>query len=354
VVVRQTKFIILFCLLFGSKIAFSQSSGSILKRKLTFQVQDQRLEDVLLGIANEGGFSFSYNPDLMPVDSLISLNVENSSVKTVLNVLLGKELELRISGNHLVILKTQYTSGSLSSTAESGAKTYIVDGYLQNNQTGEYIASVTVYDVNRLHSATSDENGYFSLEIRAKDEVIGIAIADPNFEDTTVVVLNGNQNMKIGLDPMAGLSLRGPGENSGPRRGIGTGQVNKLKVTKLMASSEGIDRSGQMEVNTYRFAQVSFLPFLGTNLKMSGMVENKVSLNILGGYNGATNGLEIGGLFNITRYHAKGFQVAGLGNVAGTETEGFQLAGIFNTNLGTVKGLQISGINNLLYLIRPH
>ena len=126
--VRQTNFLILFCLLFGSSITYSQNSGSVLKRKLTFQVEDERLEDILLGLAEEGGFSFSYNPDLMPVDSLISLNVENSSVKTVLNVLLGKELELRISGNHLVILKTQYSSKSLASTAESGSKKYTVDG----------------------------------------------------------------------------------------------------------------------------------------------------------------------------------------------------------------------------------
>ena len=115
-----------------------------------------------------------------------------------------------------------------------------------------------------------------------------------------------------------------------------------------MASKEGIAHSGKREINTNRFAQVSFAPFVGTNLKMSGVVENKLSLNILGGYNGATNGLELGGLVNITRYHSKGVQMAGIGNVTGTETVGFQVAGIFNTNLGTVRGFQVSGINNLV------
>jgi hypothetical protein len=340
--VNLNKTLLLITLLFLQLSVFAQQT--VLKRELTFQVENERLEDVLLQLAEEGGFSFSYNSDFLPVDSLINLNVENSSVKVILNVLLGEELELKISGNHLVILKTRYSS-EYSGGGASGQKNYTIDGYLQDNQTGEYIASATVYDVSRLRSATSDATGYFSLEIPVKEEVIGLAVLSDDYQDTAVVMLNGDQNLNIGMNPTGGLAPRGPGGDLGG--GVGTGQVNKLKLTKLVASQDGIDRSGTRELNTTRFAQVSFIPFVGTNLKMSGVVENKVSINILGGYNGATNGLEFGGLFNITRYHAKGVQIAGLANVAGTETKGFQMAGIFNTNLGSVNGFQLAGINNL-------
>ena len=64
---------------------------AVLKKRLNFKAEDQRLEDVLLDLAEAGGFSFAYNPDLLPVDSLISLNQENSSVKSLLNQLLGRE-----------------------------------------------------------------------------------------------------------------------------------------------------------------------------------------------------------------------------------------------------------------------
>ena len=341
---KQNKFIFLIFLLSLQITVVAQQS--VLKRKMNFEVENERLEDILLLLAEEGGFSFSYNPDFMPVDSLISLHVQNSSLKVILNSLLGEELELKISGNHLVILKTMYSGGS-DGGGSSGKRNYKIDGYLQDSQTGAYIASATVYDVNSLRSGRSDESGYFSIEIPVKDELIGLAVLSEDYQDTTLVVLNGDQNLNINMNPGNSISPRGPGGEYGTGPGSGAGRVNQLKFTRMVASQDGIDRSGQRELNTTRFAQVSFLPFLGTNLKMSGVIENKVSINILGGYNGATRGLEFGGLFNITRYHAKGVQVAGLANVAGTETEGFQMAGIFNTNLGTVKGFQLAGINNL-------
>ena len=110
-VANQIKYSLLIALFFFQLSVSAQQT--VLKRKLSFQVENQRLEDVLLQLAEEGGFSFSYNPDFLPVDSLINLNVENSSVKVILNALLGEELELKISGNHLVILKTMYSIRNL-------------------------------------------------------------------------------------------------------------------------------------------------------------------------------------------------------------------------------------------------
>lgn len=315
---------------------------AVLKKRLNFKAEDQRLEDVLLDLAEAGGFSFAYNPDLLPVDSLISLNQENSSVKSLLNQLLGRELEYKISGNLLVILKTKY-SGSQNSGTLAGKKNYTIDGYLRNAYTGEYVGNTTVYDIAGLRSTTTDSKGYFSLEIPVKEEVIAIGVASNKFEETAVVLLNKDQNLNIPVIPSKGIS-----NSTGSGIGEGAAMVNSLKVVQLFSSDQGLARSGNLFVRNYRFAQASFVPFVGTNLKMSGSVENSLSLNVLAGYNGASNGLEFGGLININRFYSQGAQIAGIGNVVGTETNGIQLAGIFNTNFGTVKGLQIAGINNLV------
>ena len=314
---------------------------AVLKKKLTFEAENERLEDVLLDLAEAGGFSFAYNPDLLPVDSLISLNVESSPVKTVLNTLLGKELEYKISGNLLVILKTRYSGGGQNTRALTTKKNYTIDGYLQNAHTGEYVSNTTVYDIGGLRSTTTNSKGYFSLEIPVKEEVIAIGVASNKFEETAIVLLNKDQNLNIPVIPSRGI-----GSTSGV--GDGAAMVDKLKVVQFVSSNQGLARSGNLNVKNYRFAQASFVPFVGTNLKMSGTVANSLSLNILAGYNGATNGLEFGGLININRFYSRGAQIGGIGNVVGTETNGVQLGGIFNTNFGTVKGLQIAGINNLV------
>ncbi|MDN5202423.1 hypothetical protein QQ008_13635 [Fulvivirgaceae bacterium BMA10] len=331
---------IFFVLLFISQGALLAQSN-ILKKKLTFKINNERFEDVLLLLAEEGGFSFSYNPALLPVDSLMSLNVENSSVRTVLTSLLGEEMELRVNGNLLVILKTKYLTNATKSL--SAKKNYTVDGYLQNSETGEFVGNAIVYDVGGLRSTTTNSQGYFSLEIPVKQEVIAITIGGREFEEKAVVLLNKDQKLNIPVIPSKGAmtSSRG-GSLEGTRR------INEMKVVQLLSSEKGLAQSQNLNLENYRFAQASFLPFLGTNLKMSGSVENKLSLNVLAGYNGATSGLELGGMLNINRFYSKGAQIAGIGNIIGTETNGVQLAGIFNTNFGTVRGVQMAGINNLV------
>jgi hypothetical protein len=79
---------------------------------------------------------------------------------------------------------------------------------------------------------------------------------------------------------------------------------------------------------------------------MSGQVVNNLSLNILGGYTGGVNGLELGGLFNLDKRNVQYLQAAGLFNVVGGNVKGLQAGGINNTVLGSVVGLQAGGISN--------
>lgn len=96
----------------------------------------------------------------------------------------------------------------------------------------------------------------------------------------------------------------------------------------------------------YRTSQVSLVPFIGTNHKMSGNVINDYSFNIFGGYSLGVRKLEIGGLFNLVRVNTGGAQFAGLFNDVGGEMKGVQFAGIFNGNHGTASGAQFAGILN--------
>ena len=97
-----------------------------------------------------------------------------------------------------------------------------------------------------------------------------------------------------------------------------------------------------------RLAQVSLLPNIGTNMKMSGLVENRFSLNIFAGYALGVNGIEVGGLVNSDRKDVRGFQLGGLGNVVGGTTSGVQIGGLFNNNRKNMVGLQMAGISNVI------
>lgn len=92
--------------------------------------------------------------------------------------------------------------------------------------------------------------------------------------------------------------------------------------------------------------QLSFITPIGTNGLEFNQVENKISINILGGHHGGLDGVEFGGYVNSIRKDARGAQFAGFANSVLGEVEGAQFAGFANY-AGKLKGVQGSGFVNV-------
>ncbi len=117
--------------------------------------------------------------------------------------------------------------------------------------------------------------------------------------------------------------------------------MKKLLLTAICAIAT-LSLSAQEQ---YRGAQVSFITPVGTNGTESQHFTNGFSFNILGGYSYATEGFELGGLYNINSDHTDGVQIGGLFNMSG-KLKGLQLAGLFNTT-DDIEGVQVAGITNI-------
>jgi hypothetical protein len=328
---------LLFVLVFIG--GFAQSSRDILKRDISFEVSNERLEDVLFLISNEAKFNFSYNAAILNGDSLVTLRVVNSNVGEVLRLLLPKDIEFKVSGNHLILLS------NVDSEAKRKKTKYTIRGYIYDKASGEPLPRAAVYEVNGLISAITDEEGQYVLTVPMYYEQLGIAYSKNAFSDTVIIVEPVDQDLDIYLNPKISTTPMAPMESTPIEV---KSPVESVPIVKKIVSDKLIERSENLNVVEKRTAQVSFVPVVGTNLKMSGLVENNISLNILAGYAYGLRGFELGGLFNVNRMDVSGFQVGGLGNLTGGTTGGFQFAGLFNHNRGSLKGVQIAGINNLV------
>ncbi|MEM6377099.1 MAG: STN domain-containing protein [Bacteroidota bacterium] len=98
---------------------------------------------------------------------------------------------------------------------------------------------------------------------------------------------------------------------------------------------------------TSRLAQVSLIPFLGTNSFSSYQLTNEFSVNLLWGMNGGVQGKEFGGIANTIKEDVQGVQIAGLVNTVGDDMYGTQISGLGNITKDTVQGLQIAGLFNI-------
>lgn len=346
--------------------AFSQR---LLDKKISLSIEHQRLDQALEVISNTGDFYFSYNTNLLKKDSLVTLSVSNASVNEVLIKLFGNQLEFRESGNYIILRRAPIRVKLVTSSAQTEDKYYIVSGYVIDDQTGQKISDATVYEKDRLSVVNTNSKGYFKLRLKSKYRRASITVSKEFYEDTTVSIEpRFNQALSITLVPLdlsESTVVVGPAGIEAPESidlqipiNDSTSQIfryvkkdsftiERTALGKWFVSSrqrlQGINLKKFFVARPY---QASLVPGLSTNGRLNSQVINNFSLNVFGGYSGGTNGVEIGGLFNIDKKNAQYVQVGGLANLVGANMHGVQVAGITNTVLDSVVGVQVGGVTN--------
>jgi hypothetical protein len=323
---RNRIIIFLFVFLFCIK-AKAQDVTPPLERIISIQVSDQPSSEIVKAIGQAGGFTFSYSAKAFDKKEIKSISAQQKSVREVLEMLFEGEVLFKQKKNYVI----------LSKAAE---KEILVSGYVTDDKTGERLKAVSVYDPVSLRSAITDEYGYFQLNIdKAKSkEQLELAVQKSQYKTSSLIVSGKKSSfnsISLGIDKEKWKKFTDSVDS----------KVNRFwKLTKTSISNINLTN---IRDTLHRSWQVSFVPFVGTNHKLSGNVVNDLSLNILGGYSAGTTGAEFGGLFNIDRGDVKYAQFAGLFNLNGGITQGVQSAGLFNVNLGPTKDFQSAGLFNV-------
>jgi hypothetical protein len=340
----------------------------LLSKNISLDVNRQRLDNVLEILSNKGDFYFSYNSKIVKKDSLVSLSVRNKTVRETLGMLFNNSYEFVESGNYVIIRKMPIRMTMVTNKATVEDKIYSVSGYVFDEQSGVAINEASVYEKKQLASALTNDAGYFKLKLKSsKTSTATLFISKEFYEDTSIVIEpRHTQEITVTMTPVEKEEDKvtvAPEDYLIPDSMKAVADtvsktalppVDSAKVERtgmgmfLLSTKQKVQSLNLKDFFTTRPFQVSLTPGLGSHGKMSGQVVNNFSLNVLGGYTAGTNGMEIGGLFNIDKQEVKYFQAAGIFNVDGGKMKGFQVAGINNTVLDTSYGFQAAGINNLV------
>src|SRR5215471_8840205 len=141
-------------------ISFSCFAQNLLSKNISFDVNRQRLDNVLEILSNKGDFYFSYNSKIVKKDSLVSLSVRNKTVKEVLDMLFNSTYEFKESGNYVIIRKAPIRVTMVTNKVAVKDKVYAVSGYVFDEQSGIAISDASVYEKKQLASALTDDAGY--------------------------------------------------------------------------------------------------------------------------------------------------------------------------------------------------
>lgn len=335
---KHLLYIFIISVLFINNTAIAQSN--YLYRKINVSFSDVTLGKGLTKISDAGGFTFSYNSKNFDNSRLISLNAQNKTVVWSLNQIFDNTVKYKVVGSHVILIKKNPTK-----TFESNIipNEYIISGYVIDSRTGQKIKEATIYEVNNRIVTISNSDGFYTLTVPANKDFQGLNYSKSGYLDTVIMVRPAYKNsVDIYLNPRE-IPLE-----KLESKYVKLEDFHRRPMVNILVPNESKIISDNLVIHDTKLAQVSLIPFIGTNRKLSGSVDNTLSLNVLAGYSGGVNGFEIGGLLNIVRRDVHGSQISGVANIVGGNTKPFQLAGFFNLNSGSVTGTQISGFSNVV------
>ncbi len=361
--------IIVFIFLLSFIIDGNAQHSSVLDKKVSIDVQQRTIEEVLELISKQTGLSFSYNPKVIDVTKKVSLHVANKPIKTVLTMVLGINVAFKIRG-HFIIL-------TLKNNVKPKYK--VVSGYISNNS-GDAISSVSVYNKQQQLAALSNQLGYFKLEYPINSSVTSLKIAKVGYYDT-IIVIPPNHHVDVVLKEIvqARNHLNDTENDSSFSFVIDKHRPDTLSSSEAIATDSLVSINekirnlflNEKSISTYKnitdtfFKQFQFavVPMLSTNELLTANTINDFSLSVLAGYNKGVNIAAVAGLaniingkasysataglFNLITDTAKGCMVAGLSNIHSGYVNAVQVAGISNVNTSDAKAIQIGGVFNI-------
>lgn len=316
--------------LYGTLLSAQLQAHDILALRLNVSFYQTPIATALDEISEKGRFQWSYNANILEKDRRVTFASQQQTVREILHEILGGEYTFKQSGEYLILKKVKKPEQRVS-------------GYLSDKKTGKKLPNATIYDRQTLKSTTTDENGYYELPVTPHSEIV---VATLDYKDTVLQVTSQSPRfLKIEM-------LHDSFGNDGlPKSLRSTVKEDFAKMqrdfTKLFnLSKQEINERNTKNDSLRRSFQLSFLPHIGTNHRMSGSVENDISVNVLVGYSKGNRLVEVGGIGNITRENIEGVQIGGVFNAVGGQVNGVQIGGTFNAVDGNVDGVQIGGTLN--------
>ncbi len=321
-------FILSFFLFFFLSLQAQSVSIPLLERKVSLTAIRQPTEKVLKQISEQTGCVFSYSGELINVQNNSTVIVTNKPLKVVLNDLFGNKVSYRTRGKYIILKKNKETS--------KPADIKILEGYIYDKHTGRQVTEASIYDKKSLLSTTTNQYGYFRIEVPQSQLTSNLCISKAGYSDTLLLssMLDSSRKM-MEVSLSTNDAKREPG-------------INFKKFLPKWLLPHKIDiHSTNLTDSLFRRVQLSLIPMVNTNALLTGNTKNDWSINLTVGYVYAIQKCELGAGINIVRTNAGVCQLAGAGNIVGANSFGFQGAGGFN-KAHNAFGFQAAGGANVV------
>ena len=193
--VKNTYRLLFICLLF---IAASNAFAQNLDKKITIEVHDQPLGDVIQKISREGGILFSYNPQSIPVDKKITLVARNTPLRKIFDkVFTANGIDYQLSEKQVILKLRQAEVSVKPANQVQQVRKFTLSGYIRDKASGEAIIGANIYDMASNQGVASNSYGFYSLSMLPGEYRITISFVGYS---SVVLTINLDQNIESTVD----------------------------------------------------------------------------------------------------------------------------------------------------------
>ncbi|MDQ2657489.1 MAG: SusC/RagA family TonB-linked outer membrane protein, partial [Bacteroidota bacterium] len=236
--------------------ALDSHGQSVLDRKVTLQLENTKVRDVLTRLETQAGVSFTYRPRIIRNIGNITLNVSELRLEEILSQVFDNSLEYEVVGKQIILKEIPLPAkGSFVATATfQGVQ---VNGVVNDDQ-GQPVPGVNVIEKGTTNGTATDVDGRYSLLVSGNDAVLVFSFIGYMTQEVGV---SGRSSIGVTMSPdtrtLDEVVVVGYGEQ---KRATITGAVTSVKsdviaqapVTNLSNALAGrlpgtifINRSGE-------------------------------------------------------------------------------------------------------------
>ncbi|MCD6367034.1 MAG: SusC/RagA family TonB-linked outer membrane protein, partial [Bacteroidales bacterium] len=260
---RITAFLLLFSVIqVMGENSYSQNT------RLSLNLKDVSIENVLDEIENQSEFYFLFNQKLVNVDRKVDINAKNKQIKDILADLFIDENINCLVMDRQILLSPKYITEAVNVTRDRQPQEIVVTGKV-TDEDGNPLPGVNIIIKGTIQGTITDVDGNYGIEVDDPDAVlvftfVGMLIQEIKVGDQTEINITLAQDV-IGLDEVIAI-------------GYGTTIKSNLTTAVSQVKTDEIPKSANNSVNELLFgraaglgvSQVSAEPGGAINLSIRG------------------------------------------------------------------------------------
>ena len=176
-----------------------------LDRKITIEVHNQPLGEVIKQIGEKGDILFSYNPQLIPADKKITFTARNMPILKIFDkVFTANGIEYIVSEKQVILKLAKKEATIHPETAVSQVCKFTISGYIKDKATGEVIIGAYVYDLASMQGTTTNSYGFYSLSLpEGEYQITNSVIGYTTFTQKISLSKNIESTIELEVSPIA-------------------------------------------------------------------------------------------------------------------------------------------------------